>query len=75
MSDTRSSGCCFLIYSLYQGCTYILDIIPVRALEDAIDAEAANREDSLDDEDDEMPELSGEEESAVLVENIRASNI
>ncbi len=54
-----------------QGMTYILDTIPIKFLVDAMDAEAA-LEDIEEDSNGEVPELLNEEESAILVENIRA---
>ncbi len=46
----------------------------MQALLDVMDNDAADREDYSDDEDEDMLELSDEEESAVLVEEIRAAN-
>ncbi len=59
------------IPSFLQGSIFILDTIPITALLNAMDLEAARLEEC----DDEVLELLDEDESAALVEKIRRASI
>ncbi len=64
---------CSNLFPFLQGCIFILDTIPITALSDAMDLEAARLEECSTD--DEVPECLDEDESAVLVEKIRTTGI